>query len=202
MQVAQPRTTPVIPAPIARIGMVLAFAILLLAAGLAFAGVDVNGMPAISTAGYAGLFVAGVIASVTVILPVPMLGMVIVAAGFLNPFAVGFVAAAGISIGLWPTYFAGTAGMSAVGNVERSRNAIVRGVTTRVLGWFRNRPFLASFLLAAIPNPLFDWAGVMAGAAGVPFKQFLIGSFAGKMLQLTCFAMIGYLLAGHVSLPF
>ncbi len=200
MQIAPARTNPISTPAIVRAVTILGFAVLLLATGLALVGGDFAGPPASATAGYTALFVAGVLASVTLFLPVPMIGMVFVTASFLNPFAVGLVAAAGISAGLWPTYFAGTAGVSTVEGVERSRNAMVRGATSRILRWFRTRPVWASFLLAAIPNPVFDLAGVMAGATGVPFRQFLLGSFAGKSLQMIIIALAGYAVTGQVSL--
>lgn len=201
MQVAPTTTNPVSTAVFVRTGMVLAFIVLLLATGLALAGIDFTSPPVSATAGYTVLFVAGVLASVTLFFPVPMIGMVFLAAGFLNPFGAGLAAAAGISAGLWPTYFAGTTGVAIVESAERSRNALVRGITSRLLGWFRTRPMGASFVLAAIPNPAFDLAGVMAGAAGVPFMRFLAGSFAGKTVQMTVVAMIGYAVTGHISFP-
>lgn len=201
MQIAPIRTDPVSATDITRAVTLLAFTVLALATGLTLAGVDFFNPPTTATAGYTALFVIGVLASVTLFLPVPMIALVFVSAAFLNPFAVGLVAAAGISAGLWPTYFAGTTGASTLKKAERSRNAIVSGVTSRVLGWFRTRPVWASFLLAVIPNPVFDLAGIMAGAAGVPFRNFLIGSFAGKSVQMTAIAIIGYLSAGHISLP-
>ncbi|MDA1256555.1 MAG: hypothetical protein O3C10_01720 [Chloroflexi bacterium] len=203
MQVAQTRTAPTTTTttPIARIGVVVAFAVLASATGLAAAGLDMNGLPSPTAAGYAGLFLAGVVASVTLILPVPMLGMVFVAASFLNPVGAALAAAAGLSVGLWPTYIAGTAGSSTVENIERSKNAVVRGVTTVLLRWFRTRPVWATFALSAVPNPICDWAGVMAGAAGVPFRKVLVGTFAGKSVQMTVVALIGYALAGHMPFP-
>lgn len=198
MQVARTRTAPINVGPAARIGVALAFALLLLATVSAAAGVGFDGLPASTSTAYIALFIAGFVASITLILPVPMLGMVFMAAAFLNPVGVALAAAAGISAGLWPTYFAGTAGAGVIEKVERSRNGAVRMITSKVLGWFRTRPLFASFLMAAIPNPLFDLAGVMAGAAGVPFRRFLIGSFAGKTVQMLGIALVGYAVGGHI----
>lgn len=202
MQISPVRPNPVSTPAAMRTATVLAFAVLFLATGMALMGVDFGMHTGSPTLGYTALFLAGLLASVTLFLPVPMVGMVFVSASFLNPFAVGLVAAAGISAGLWPTYFAGTAGVSTVEGAERSRNAMVRGVTARVLAWFRTRPIWASFLIAAIPNPVCDLAGLMAGAAGVPFRHFFLGSLAGKSLQMTVIAMSGYFVADHISLPF
>lgn len=201
MQVARTRTTPINTGPIARIGVALALAVLFLGTVSAVAGVGFDGLPASTNAAYAALFLAGFVASVTLILPVPMLGMVFMAAAIFNPIGVALAAAAGISAGLWPTYFAGTAGAATVEGIERSRHAMVRKTTSKLLGWFRTRPFCASFALAAIPNPIFDLAGVMAGAAGVPFRRFLIGSFAGKTVQMLGVAFLGYAVGGHLSFP-
>ena len=201
MQIAPVRSYPVNNPVIVRTATVLAFAALFLGTGLALTGIEFGGQPTSPAVGYTALFLAGLLASVTLFLPVPMIGMVFISASFLNPFAVGLIAAVGISAGLWPAYFAGTAGVSTIEGAERSRNAIVRVVTTRILGWFRTRPIWASFLMAAIPNPIFDLAGLMAGAAGVPFRHFLLGSFAGKSIQMTVIAMSGYFIADHISLP-
>ncbi len=201
MQIAPLRSNPVSTPAIMRTVTVMAFAVLLLATGLTLFGADFASPPASATAGYTAIFIVGVLASVTLFLPVPMIAMVFVAASFLNPFGVGLAAAAGISAGLWPTYFAGTAGATAMEGEQRSRNALVRRAPARILKWFRTRPVWASFIMAAIPNPIFDFAGVMAGAAGVPFKHFLLGSFAGKSVQMTSIALAGYIVAGHISLP-
>jgi membrane protein DedA with SNARE-associated domain len=181
-----------------RIGIIAALGVLASITGLGVVGVDLGSTSTTATAGYVGVFIAGVIASVTLLLPVPMLGMVFVAAALLNPILLGVAAAAGISAGLWPTYFAGTASASAIGRIERSRNAWVRAVTERSLGWFRTRPIWATFLLALVPNPIFDFAGVMAGAFRVPFWQFLASSFAGKLIQFTSVALLGYFAADYV----
>ena len=44
------------------------------------------------------------------------------------------------------------------------------------------------FLLALIPNPVFDLAGVTAGALRYPLERFLAVVFAGKILKLVGFA--------------
>jgi membrane protein DedA with SNARE-associated domain len=55
--------------------------------------------------------------------------------------------------------------------------------------------------MVAIPNPVFDFAGIMAGAAGVPFKHFLLGSFVRKSVQMTGIVLAGYIVSRHISLP-
>jgi uncharacterized membrane protein YdjX (TVP38/TMEM64 family) len=55
----------------------------------------------------------------------------------------------------------------------------------------------ALFVLAVVPNPLFDIAGIIAGATKIPvYKYFLVVSL-GKLVK---FVTISYLGAGSVNL--
>ena len=46
------------------------------------------------------------------------------------------------------------------------------------------RAFVALFALAAPPNPLFDVAGMAAGAFGVPFWVFASAVFCGRFVRM------------------
>ena len=46
------------------------------------------------------------------------------------------------------------------------------------------------FMFAAIPNPLFDVAGVVAGSVGYPFKRFVVACWLGKATKFLVLAMI------------
>ncbi|KKR73120.1 MAG: putative membrane protein [Candidatus Woesebacteria bacterium GW2011_GWA2_40_7] len=61
----------------------------------------------------------------------------------------------------------------------------------------KKRGFLTLFLLAAIPNPIFDMAGFVAGATEVSVKKYLIAVWLGKLIK---FSAIAY--AGASSLAF
>ncbi len=50
------------------------------------------------------------------------------------------------------------------------------------------RGWLLLFLLAFIPNPVFDLAGVTAGALRYPLERFLAAVLAGKILKFVGFA--------------
>ena len=73
MQIAPIRTNPVSTTDITRAVTILAFTVLALATGLAMFGVDFFNPPTTATAGYTALFVVGVLASVTLFLPIPMI---------------------------------------------------------------------------------------------------------------------------------
>ena len=47
------------------------------------------------------------------------------------------------------------------------------------------------FVLAVIPNPLFDIAGITAGVIRFPVWKFLLTAWAGKTLKAILFAGAG-----------
>jgi uncharacterized membrane protein YdjX (TVP38/TMEM64 family) len=49
------------------------------------------------------------------------------------------------------------------------------------------------FVLAAIPNFLFDLAGIVSGAIKIPVYKFLLVTWAGKFIR---YLLIAYLGAG------
>ena len=49
----------------------------------------------------------------------------------------------------------------------------------------------ALFVLAAIPNPFFDLAGIVAGATEVPIYKYLIVVWFGKLIKFSAFAYLG-----------
>jgi uncharacterized membrane protein YdjX (TVP38/TMEM64 family) len=61
----------------------------------------------------------------------------------------------------------------------------------RVALWMQRFGVLALFVLAVLPNPLFDVAGMVAGALRMPPRRFLIGTAAGKILKNIAFAYMG-----------
>jgi uncharacterized membrane protein YdjX (TVP38/TMEM64 family) len=56
--------------------------------------------------------------------------------------------------------------------------------------------FLTVLALSAIPNPLFDLAGIAAGASHYPIARFVTACFLGKTIKGLAIA-----LAGSQSIP-
>jgi membrane protein DedA with SNARE-associated domain len=46
-------------------------------------------------------------------------------------------------------------------------------------------------VFSSFPNPLFDLAGVAAGAVRMPIKRFFPAVLCGKIIKDTCLAAIG-----------
>lgn len=138
--------------------------------------------------GYVGIFLLSLAGNATIVLPVPALLTAFLGGSIFNPVIVGVIGAAGATIGELTGYLAGVGGQPFLENHKKSR----------LIGQFMDRHgFLTLFVLAAIPNPLFDLAGITAGILHFPLSHFLLATLAGKMVKFLAFAFLG---AGSVSL--
>ena len=122
---------------------------------------------------------SALLASGGMVLPVPALAAACAASVFLTPVLVGIVAGVAETIGELTGYFLGYSGR---GIVTR------RSFHQRLETWMRRRGWLVLFLLAAIPNPVFDVAGVAAGALRYPLGGFMAVVLAGKLTKFIALA--------------
>ena len=124
--------------------------------------------------GYGAVAGAVLLASGGLVVPVPHLLTSCGAATALNPAAVAIIAGLAGTIGELTGYFLGYSG-SAV--LERRR------FYHRVEGWMRKRGWLILFLISAVPNPLFDVAGIAAGALRYPLWRYFVAVGLGKQVK-------------------
>jgi membrane protein DedA with SNARE-associated domain len=140
-------------------------------------------VPDMTRLGYAGAFLASLISSATIILPVPGLAVTFALGATLpSPILVGLAAGLGETVGELTGYLAGYSGQVFVEDRERYE---------RLAAHMRRHGPWVIFLLAAIPNPTFDLAGIAAGALRVPVHIFLLACFPGKVLKTTLVALAG-----------
>lgn len=132
--------------------------------------------------GYLGAFVVPLLASATVVVPVPGLIIVFTLGAVLNPLLVGVISGVGGTLGETTGYLVGYGGRGAIENI---------GVYKRVEGWMKRWGPLTLFVLALIPNPFFDVAGAAAGALRVPIWKFWLYGGAGRLVKHTAFAFAG-----------
>ena len=132
--------------------------------------------------GYLTVFAITLVAAATVILPAP--GAVSVAAfgAALNPWLVGLVAATGQTCGELTGYYLGWSGRGVLHNV--------RGYAT-IQRWMHRHGMLTLFVLAMIPNPIFDIAGMIAGASRFGVIRFIAASWPGRAIKNIGFAFAG-----------
>ncbi|MCC7570949.1 VTT domain-containing protein [Candidatus Micrarchaeota archaeon] len=129
--------------------------------------------------GYFGVFVISLISSGTVLLPAPGWVAVIGLATSLNPLILGLVAGVGSSLGELTSYFLGLGG---------------RFITDKKFDWLQNlmkkHGMKILFVLALIPNPIFDVGGIIAGASKMKIHNFLIPVLCGKIIRFIAVAYV------------
>ena len=134
--------------------------------------------------GYLGIFLASILANGTVLLPAPGVALVAAMGGVLNPLLVSLAAGLGAAIGELVGYMAGVGGQLVVERIA---------LYDRLLQWMQRYGSLTIFVLAAVPNPFFDLAGMAAGSLRVPVRRFFLWCLLGKIVKMLAFAYVGAL---------
>lgn len=132
--------------------------------------------------GYPGMFLLALIGNATVILPAPWLLLVFTMGAVLHPIGISLTAGTGATIGELSGYLAGLSGQIVVERVD---------LYERFTRWMERFGRLTILVLAFIPNPFFDVAGIAAGALRMPIQQFLIWCWIGKTLKMLVLAYAG-----------
>jgi uncharacterized membrane protein YdjX (TVP38/TMEM64 family) len=132
--------------------------------------------------GYPGIFLISFLSYATVILPAPGIAIIFTMGTIFNPLAVGLVAGAGAALGELVGYLAGFSGQAVVEHRDHYE---------RLTHWMEKNGALTVFLLALVPNPFFDVAGIIAGILKMPVAKFLFWCWAGETLKMTMFAYLG-----------
>jgi membrane protein YqaA with SNARE-associated domain len=132
--------------------------------------------------GYPGIFLLNLLSSATIVIPAPGLAVVSVMGSVLNPWLVGLCAGAGDTLGETTGYLAGYSGRAVIED---------QGRYEKVSRWTRQYGLWVILILSIIPNPLFDLAGIAAGALKVPLSRFLLVCWIGKTIKTTLFALGG-----------
>ncbi len=132
--------------------------------------------------GYPGIFLISILANATILLPAPGVAFVFAMGSVFNPALVAVIAGAGASVGELSGYLAGFSGQKVAERLQ---------VYRRIHSWMERYGVWAVLVLAIIPNPFFDLAGVAAGALKMPLWQFMISCLIGKIIKMLFFAYSG-----------
>ena len=132
--------------------------------------------------GYLGAFLISLLSSATIILPIPGLALIFALGDAYNPFLIGIAAGAGSALGEITGYMAGYSGQ---GVLKKSKTYL------RMEHWMRRRGSVVIFVLAFVPNPIFDLAGAAAGVLRYPLWKFLLVCFLGKTPKSILVALAG-----------
>lgn len=164
-------------------GRILRFSVILLIIGLSiFLYLNRNQIKELEGYGYPGIFLFNLLSSATLILPVPGVALTSLMGAIFNPFWVALAAGTGAALGELSGYLAGFSGQTVA---ERTP------VYARIEGWMTRYGELVILVLAVIPNPFFDVAGMMAGVLKMPVWRFLLYCWLGKVVKMLIFAYGG-----------
>lgn len=150
--------------------------------------------------GYAGVFLTNLASTATLFIPVPGLTAagqtLIVSQGEKHqPLLVGIAGGSGMALGEITAYYAGFLG------AELARGRRIGGPAwfqqaaegvVRAVNWLMGRwGMITLFVLAVIPNPAFEVAGITAGSVRMPFKRFFASVAVGKIIRGIILAYLG-----------
>jgi membrane protein YqaA with SNARE-associated domain len=139
-------------------------------------------LAAFAAYGYLGIFIVSLLGNATVILPVPVLLAAFAGGTAFDPWITGLAAGTGSALGELTGYLAGYGGAAAIED---------RPLYNKLERWMRRHGPLTIFVLSAIPNPLFDLAGISAGTLRMPVWKFLLFCWLGKTIRTLPIAWLG-----------
>ena len=132
--------------------------------------------------GYPSIFLLSLLANATIIIPAPAIAFSFAFGAVFNPLGVALAAGIGAAIGEITGYLVGFSGQ---GTVDDSQ------IYKKLELWTAKHGPLLILILAFIPNPFFDLAGIAAGALKMPIVSFLLWTWLGKTLKMLIFAFAG-----------
>ena len=160
------------------------------------------------TFGYSGVFIANLVSTATVFVPVPGLtavgqALIIQQGDLLNPVLVGLLGGTGMALGEVTAYAAGAVGSEVAEEGQIQAPRLVRPLVLRVIRWIdwlmQHYGFATLLTLSAIPNPTFELAGITAGAVRMSFPRFMLAVLIGKNIRGLLLAFLG---AFGVDVPY
>lgn len=173
---SRPTAEEALPAPHrGRAVVMLILAIAISIAVIALSSRFKDALIAFGQLGLVGLFVLSVVGNATVLIPAPAFVVACAAAPIYGPIATGLVAGAGSAVGEMTGYMAGYGGTAVLpqGRIYQRLHNLME----------RYGP-LVIFILAVLPNPMFDVGGLIAGVLKMHPLAFLLATAMGKATRL------------------
>lgn len=132
--------------------------------------------------GYPGLFLLSLLSSASVLIPVPGVLVTSAMGAVFNPFWVAIVSGLGAGLGEISGYLAGFSGRGMIQKISWHK---------KLEEWISKYGEITILVLAFIPNPIFDMAGMTAGVLKLPVRRFLFWCILGKILKMLVFSYSG-----------
>jgi membrane protein YqaA with SNARE-associated domain len=151
--------------------------------------------------GYASVFLMNLASTATFYFPVPGLTAaaqaLIASEGDVSdvPWLVGALGGAGMALGEVTAYYAGLLGAELVRGRELPGPRRLHGVVSRAINGvnflMKRWGMITLFALSALPNPLFEVAGLTAGSVRMQFRRFIVSVTGGKIVRGVLLAYYG-----------
>lgn len=150
--------------------------------------------------GYAGIFLSNLLSTATVFIPVPGLlaighALIVSGAERLSPFFSGLIGGLGMGLGETTAYLTGLVGSEAARQNQTEAPRAIRPAVERLIRgvqWLMARYWMPTlFVLSVIPDPIFEFAGITAGATRVGFRRFMAVVVTGNVIRGLLVAYIG-----------
>jgi membrane protein YqaA with SNARE-associated domain len=132
--------------------------------------------------GYPGIFLTALLSNATVLMPAPGVAIVFAMGSVFNPVGVALAAGTGGAIGELTGYLAGFSGQAVIERMD---------IYIKISPYVKKYGALGVFILAAIPNPFFDLAGIAAGVLKMPILIFFISVWLGSLVKMFIIAYAG-----------
>jgi membrane protein DedA with SNARE-associated domain len=132
--------------------------------------------------GIPGIFLVELIANASIILPIPGSAITAAVSPLFNPVYLIMAASLGAALGEMTGYLAGLGGKEMIEKTKWH---------ARVREWVIKYGGIVILILAAIPNPLFDMAGITAGMLHMPAWKFFAWCWTGKLVNRTAVVLGG-----------
>ena len=127
-----------------------------------------------------GVFVTCFFANASILLPSSSLLIAIEYSLIVNPIMVAFCAAAGAAIGELTGFCVGRYGGKII--PRKLYNWLHRQV--------KRHGYLMVFVFSALPLPVFDVVGMIAGALKMKAQNFLATCFCGKLIKFSIYMLV------------
>jgi uncharacterized membrane protein YdjX (TVP38/TMEM64 family) len=135
--------------------------------------------------GYLGVFLINLIASSTIIFPLPAAAFVFGLGVVLNPLFIGLAAGLGAAIGEFTGYGIGRGGRRIIRRKWKKQINDIDKLFAKYGGFF------VIFIFAATPLPD-DIAGIVAGVFKYPVKKYFLAVLLGKIVLNVVIAYAGF----------
>jgi membrane protein YqaA with SNARE-associated domain len=141
--------------------------------------------------GYFGIFLGTFLGSSTIFFPAPNIPIILAGSILYKPMLVGIIGGFGWGCGEITGYIVGRTGASAIKTKDRYKKAE---------HYVSKYGAISVFLLALVPNQIFDFIGIASGVLRLPIRKFLISCILGRTVSAVIIAYLGHLLIIYFKL--